>query len=93
MKQPRHIALKALSQYQRSCLLPYGTSDSRNLVYGFILGPFDPFGAPVWNPFLNFRGISFIVRIRPVPVVFLRLAFMPQLSMIEPGSQHKGPVG
>lgn len=51
-------------------------------VYAFVLGPFDPLGTPVWNPFLNFRGISFMVRIRPVPVVFLLLAFMPQLSVI-----------
>lgn len=30
---------------------------------------------------MNFRGISFIERILPVPVVFLRLAFSPQLSV------------
>ncbi len=48
---------------------------------GRLVGPFAPFGVPVWNPFLNLRGISFIVRILPVPVVFLRLAFMPQLSV------------
>lgn len=49
----------------------------------FVLVPRAPFGAPVWNPFLNFRGTSFIDRIRPVPVVFLLFAFIPQLS-IEP---------
>ena len=43
--------------------------------------PLAPFGAPVWNPFLNFRGTSFNDRMRPEPVVFLRLAFSPQLSV------------
>ena len=47
-----------------------------------MLGPFDPFGTPVWNPFLNFLGTSFMDRILPVPVVFLLFAFMPQLSVI-----------
>lgn len=47
-----------------------------------MLGPFDPFGTPVWNPFLNFLGTSFMDRILPVPVVFLLFAFMPQLSVM-----------
>ena len=43
--------------------------------------PLAPFGTPVWKPLLNLRGISFMERIRPEPVVFLRLAFMPQLTI------------
>ena len=57
-------------------MLPYRSQD------GFVVVPLAPFGAPVWKPFLNFRGISFIDRIRPVPIVFLLFAFMPQLSAI-----------
>lgn len=52
-----------------------------NKPYFEIIGPFAPLGVPVWNPFLNLRGMSFSVRMRPVPVVFLRLAFRPQLSV------------
>ena len=51
------------------------------LIYSRCPTPLAPFGVPIWNPFLNFLGMSFIVRIRPVPVVFLRLAFSPQLSV------------
>lgn len=47
-----------------------------------LAGPLESFGTPVWKPFLNFRGTPFMCRIRPVPVVFLRLAFSPQLSAI-----------
>ncbi len=43
--------------------------------------PLAPFGTPVLNPFLNRRGTSFMLRMRPVPVVFLRFAFSPQLSV------------
>ena len=50
------------------------------LLVPFSPGPRAPFGVPVWNPFLNLLGTSFRYRIRPVPVVFLRLAFSPQLS-------------
>ena len=60
-------------------IFPFETSPS--LYAELELTPLAPFGAPVWNPFLNFRGTSFIYRIRPVPVVFLLLAFMPQLSI------------
>ena len=45
-------------------------------------GPLASLGAPVWKPFLNFLGTPFMCLIRPVPVVFLRLAFSPQLSAI-----------
>ena len=38
-------------------------------------GPRAPLGAPVWKPFLNFRATCLRYRIRPVPVVFRRLAF------------------
>lgn len=44
------------------------------------VGPRAPFGAPDWKPFLNLRGTSLSERVRPEPVVFLRLAFSPQLS-------------
>ena len=67
-------------------MLPHPPLDyvSNNLDYAFagFAGPLLPFGTPVWKPFLNFRGISFKDRIRPVPVVFLLLAFMPQLSVL-----------
>jgi hypothetical protein len=46
-----------------------------------VLGPLASFGAPDWKPFLNLREIPFNVRIRPVPVVFLLLAFMPHSSV------------
>jgi len=60
---------------------PYPSS-SHPLHCVFVVVPFAPFGVPVWKPFLNFLGISFIDRIRPVPVVFLLFAFMPQLSVM-----------
>lgn len=44
------------------------------------LMPRAPFGTPVLKPFLNLRETSFIDRMRPEPVVFLLLAFSPQLS-------------
>ena len=44
------------------------------------LMPRAPFGTPVLKPFLNLRATSFIDRMRPEPVVFLLLAFSPQLS-------------
>lgn len=47
------------------------------------VGPRAPFGAPFWKPFLNLRGTSLSDRMRPEPVVFLRLAFSPQLSVRE----------
>lgn len=50
-------------------------------VFAVFAGPLLFFGTPCWKPFLNFRGTSFNDRMRPVPVVFLRLAFMPQLSV------------
>ncbi len=46
----------------------------------FSPAPRAPLGVPVWKPFLNRRGTSFSDRMRPVPVVFLRFAFSPQLS-------------
>ncbi len=45
------------------------------------VGPLESFGTPVWKPFLNRRGTPFKCLMRPVPVVFLRLAFSPQLSV------------
>ena len=44
-------------------------------------GPFAPAGAPTRNPLLNLRLTVLRYRMRPVPVVFLRLAFSPQLSV------------
>ena len=46
-----------------------------------LLGPRAPLGVPDWKPFLNFRATCLSVRMRPVPVVFLLLAFSPQLSV------------
>ena len=43
-------------------------------------GPRDPLGLPDWNPFANFRATCLRLLILPVPVVFLRFDFSPQLS-------------
>lgn len=56
--------------------------------YFEMIGPFAPLGAPIWNPFWNLREMVLSVRIRPVPVVFLRLAFIPQLSTGSVRSVH-----
>lgn len=52
------------------------------IVYG-LSAPRAPLGVPVRKPFLNLRETSDRERMRPVPVVFLRLAFSDQLS-VEP---------
>lgn len=49
-------------------------------VYG-LEGPRAPLGVPIWKPFLNRREMVDRDRMRPVPVVFLRLAFSDQLSV------------
>ena len=54
-------------------------------VYGFE-GPRELAGAPVWNPFLKRRETSLRYLMRPVPVVFLRFAFSPQLTVESPVS-------
>ena len=46
-----------------------------------LAGPLAPLGAPCWKSFLNFLATSLRERILPVPVVFLRFAFSPQLSI------------
>jgi hypothetical protein len=46
------------------------------------VGPLAPLGVPVRKPLLNLRETSFNERMRPVPVVFLLLAFSPQLSVV-----------
>lgn len=51
-------------------------------VYEETVGPLAPLGVPVWNPLLNLRLTVLRYRMRPVPVVFLRLAFSPQLSVV-----------
>jgi len=42
--------------------------------------PREPRWEPAWKPFLNRRETCWRYRMRPVPVVFLRLAFSDQLS-------------
>jgi hypothetical protein len=44
-------------------------------------GPRAPFGAPNRKRFFDRRGRSFKCLRRPVPVVFLRFAFSPQLYL------------
>ena len=44
-------------------------------------GPRAPLGTPVLKPFFCLRATVLSVLMRPVPVVFLRLAFSPQLSV------------
>lgn len=56
------------------------------VVYAF-WGPRAPLGVPVWKPFLKRREMVERDRMRPVPVVFLRLAFSDQLSVL-PRCQH-----
>lgn len=46
-----------------------------------VLVPRAPFGWPCWKPLENLRETSLSERMRPLPVVFLRLAFSPQLSV------------
>ena len=53
---------------------------SLHIVYWFA-GPRAPFGVPSWKPFFALRETVDRDRMRPVPVVFLRLAFSPQLSI------------
>jgi hypothetical protein len=43
-------------------------------------GPLAPAGVPTRNPLENLRETVLRYRMRPVPVVFLRLAFSPQLT-------------
>lgn len=50
------------------------------LVYG-LEAPRAPLGVPIWKPFLKRREMVERDRMRPVPVVFLRLAFSDQLSV------------
>jgi len=58
-------------------------SIGRGVVYAEAVdGPRAPFGVPVRNPLLNLRGMSLRDRILPVPVVFLRFAFSPQLYFL-----------
>lgn len=45
-----------------------------------VAGPLAFLGTPDWKPFLNLRVTVLRYRMRPVPVVFLRLAFSDQLS-------------
>lgn len=46
----------------------------------FAMGPRAPLGAPCWKPLLNFLLTVLRYLMRPVPVVFLLLAFSDQLS-------------
>lgn len=55
-------------------------SVSFGVAYG-LSAPRAPLGVPTRKPFLNLRETSDRERMRPVPVVFLRLAFSDQLSI------------
>lgn len=46
------------------------------------MAPRAPLGVPVWKPFLNLRATVLRYLMRPVPTVFLRLAFSDQLSVV-----------
>lgn len=69
--------LSALTRCPNSALA-YQTAPRQS--HDEVDAPRAPLGVPVWKPFLNLRGTSFNDRIRPVPVVFLLLAFSDQLS-------------
>lgn len=57
--------------------------EKKETVYAVtLLMPREPLGVPVWKSFLNLRVTVLRYRMRPVPVVFLRLAFSLQLSVI-----------
>jgi hypothetical protein len=58
-----------------------------------VFGPLAPFGAPVWNPFLNFLATCFKCCIRPVPVVFLLFAFSLHSSIGQAGQHNVGVSG
>ena len=45
-----------------------------------VVGPLAPAGVPILKPLENLRDTVLRYRVRPVPVVFLRLAFSPQLT-------------
>lgn len=53
-------------------------------------GPLAPFGAPTRKPLENLRETCLRDRMRPEPVVFLRLAFSPQLSISSVSSVEEG---
>ena len=55
-------------------------------------GPLAPTGVPVWKPFLNRREMVLRYLMRPVPVVFLRLAFSDQLSISPSNVSHLFPI-
>jgi hypothetical protein len=59
-----------------------------------VIGPREPLGAPVWNPFLNFLATVLRYRMRPVPVTFLRFAFSDQLYLrvLAAGYPHDAQV-
>lgn len=57
------------------------TAPSVPFVIYALVGPREPAGAPIWKPFLKRRETWDRDRMRPVPVVFLRLAFSDQLSV------------
>jgi hypothetical protein len=62
---------------------PHGRTHSNSLtVYVAVDAPRAPAGTPVRKPLLKRRGTFLRCRMRPVPVVFLRLAFSPQLTVI-----------
>jgi hypothetical protein len=51
------------------------------LLYDELAGPRAPFGVPVRKPFFARRATCFNVLMRPVPVVFLLLAFSLQFPV------------
>ena len=61
--------------------LPTPCSQKVEVIYAWLAGPRAPLGVPLRKPLLNLRDTSFNERMRPVPVVFLLLAFSPQLSV------------
>lgn len=63
-----------------SCFIPSFHFVLADAIYAWLAGPRAPFGVPSWNPFFALRGTCLSDRMRPEPVVFLRLAFSPQLT-------------
>jgi len=62
------------------CAIQLIRTTSSSPTYALAGTPRAPLGAPVWKPLLNLREMPLRLRMRPVPVVFLRLAFSLQLS-------------
>ena len=83
VEEPRFTIMHPFRMaFMAPLLLRCSRSHGRFVYEELTVGPLAPLGAPVWNPMLNLRLTVLRYRMRPVPVVFLRLAFSPQLTVL-----------